>query len=121
MTEPTGKKAQAISLPVPEELARSAEFVGKELGWDSSELLLHWLRTGAEREMLQLVSDGELSTGKFVELLGITYYHVHPMTQKYNIAIGPTEEQLKYMRDRHADAVGAILEQSTRPQQEQQD
>lgn len=121
MIEEDNNKTRIVSLPVPEELVRSAEFVGEELGWDSHEILLQWLRAGTEREMLKMVSAGELSTGKFVELLGITYFDVAQLTEKYNIEIGPTEEQVQYMWDKHAEAVSAILKKSVKSQQEQQD
>ena len=36
MIEEAGNKTRMVSLPVPEELVRSAEFLGEELGWDES-------------------------------------------------------------------------------------
>lgn len=120
MTEPTSKKTQMISLPVPEELVRSANFVSKELGWDTSDLLLHWLRAGTEREMLKMVSAGELSTGKFVELLGVTYWDYHPLREKYGVELGWDESLTKRMRAQ-SEAIGKSLRKSQTSQQEQQD
>ena len=114
MTAKSGRGNQTVTLEVPEELIKSAELYSELTGIDKGTALFRWLQAGAEREMLQLVSDGELSTGKFVEVMGITYFDVHPLTQKYRIEIGPTEEQIQYMWDHHADAVGKILRDSRR-------
>ena len=119
MTSGTGNKDQELSLPVSEHLLRSAELCCELIGMDISTMLHRWLQAGAEREMLKLVSDGELSTGKFVELLGITYHDYHSLRQKYGIALGSSEEELEYVNGEHAEAVGAILRDSLRSQQEQ--
>ncbi|MYC28889.1 MAG: hypothetical protein F4X65_02210 [Chloroflexi bacterium] len=121
MTRKLSKKNQITSLEIPLELSSCAELFSEITGIDKSDALLDWLRSGAEREMLRLVSEGELSAGKFVELLGITYFDVPQLTEKYNIEIGPTEEQVQYMWDKHAEAVGAILKKSVKSHQEQQD
>ena len=55
--------------------------------------------------LLQRVSAGELSTGKMVELLGITYYNVPDLAAKYGLEIGATSEQSRYALEQFAPAV----------------
>ena len=100
---------QTVTLDIPEELARSADFVGELTGQDGCAMLLQWLKAGAEREMLQLVSDGELSTGKFVELLGVTYWDYHPMREKYRVELGSDPDIMEKYAGRFAEVLRASL------------
>ncbi len=68
--------------------------------------------------MLQLVCDGELSTGKFVELLGITYHDFHPMRQEYGVELGSSEEEMNYMSENYSEQVRDSLRKSLRVNQE---
>ena len=70
MTTELGTGEQSGTLPIPEELVEAAVLYAEVLDLDRSAVLLRWLRAGAEREMLKLLSDGEISTGKFVEVMG---------------------------------------------------
>ena len=121
MTEKVDKKTQQISLAVPEELVRSADFVGEGTGQDRCALLLRWLQAGAEREMLQMVSGAELSTGKFVEVMGVTYFDVHPLAQKHGLEIGPTAEESRYAWERYGKDVARALKASRRNVEQEQE
>lgn len=61
--------------------------------------------TGSEQELVQLVSNGELSTGKLVELLGITYHDVPALAEKYGVEIGATGEQSRYALEQYGHLV----------------
>ena len=119
MTEKVNQETQLIPLEIPEELVRSADFVGELTGLDRCAMLLYWLQAGAEREMLQLVSDGKLSTGKFVHLLGVTYWDYHPMREKYGIELGCDEQVLDRMKTQ-VEAVGESLSKSIVARKEQE-
>ena len=108
MTSKESKPNQSVTLEVPEELIRSADFVGELVSQDRCAMLLRWLQAGAEREMLQLVSDGELSTGKFVELLGVTYWDYHPMREKYRVRLDSDE----HLVEKHAAKLADVLKAS---------
>ena len=119
MSEKDSKITQSILLDVPEELVRSADFVGESTGQDRCAMLLKWLQAGAEREMLQLVSEGELSTGKFVHLLGVTYWDYQPMREKYRVELGSDD----YVSDNikaHSEAFRAYLKKSMTSGKEQE-
>ena len=118
MNDKFGENTNQLSLQVPEELLKSAEFCGALTGIDKSTMILQWLQSGAERAMLQLVCDGDLSTGKFVELLGITYHDFHPMRQKSGVELGSSEEEMNYMRENYGDQVRESLRKSLRVNQE---
>ena len=120
MTTELSQGDQSRALPVPDELMDAANLYAELADLDLSTVLQSWLRIGAERELLQLVSDGELSTGKFVEIMGITHFDVSPLAEKYGMELGPTAEQSQYSWERHGDAVARILRNSRKPQQEQQ-
>ena len=112
MTSKLSKGNQSITLQIPEELVKSADLYAELLDMDRATVLLHWLQTGAEREMLQLVSEGDLSTGKFVEVMGITYFDVHPLSKKYSIQLGLTAEESQYLRDKYGGKLANTLKAS---------
>lgn len=100
-TKPT--PAEAGLLPdISPGLLQAADLCGDLQRADRAAILLEWLRQGAERELLQRVSAGELSTGKMVELLGITYYDVPALAAKYGLEIGATGEQSCYALEQFA-------------------
>ena len=118
MATRSSKENQSITLQIPEELVKSADLYAELLDMDRATVLLHWLQTGAEREMLQLVSEGELSTGKFVEVMGITYFDVHPLSKKYSIQLGLTAEESQHLRDRNNGKIAEILKASRKTHEE---
>ena len=100
-TKPT--PAEAGLLPdISPGLLQAADLCGDLQRADRAAILLEWLRQGAERELLHLVSAGELSAGKMVELLGITYYDVPALAAKYGLEIGATGEQSRYALEQFA-------------------
>ena len=100
-TKPT--PAEAGLLPdISPGLLQAADLCGDLQRADRAAILLEWLRLGAERELLQRVSAGELSAGKMVELLGITYYDVPALAAKYGMEIGATGEQSRYALEQFA-------------------
>ena len=113
-TKPT--PAEAGLLPdISPGLLQAADLCGDLQRADRAAILLEWLRQGAERELLQRVSAGELSAGKMVELLGITYYDVPALAAKYGLEIGATGEQSRYALEQYVPAVRQNLK-SRRPQ-----
>ena len=118
MTKQMNKETQQISLAVAEEIVRLADFVGESTGQDRCALLLRWLQAGAERETLRMVSAGELSTGKFVELLGISYHDYHPMREKYGVSLECDEEETGYAREVYPEKLAAVLKESRKSQQD---
>ena len=118
MTERMNKETQLISLAVPEEIVRLADFIGESTGQDRCALLLRWLQAGAERETLRMVSAGELSTGKFVELLGISYHDYHPLREKYGVSLECDEREMEYAQEAHSESLAAVLKESRKSQQE---
>lgn len=121
MPSRTNKKTQTITLQIPEELVNSADLYGKLLGLNQSAALLQWLRAGGERAMLQLVNKGELSTGKFVEVMDVTYHDVHPLREKYRLELSRPEEsdeESGLFRDERAGKITEILKSSLKTPQE---
>jgi hypothetical protein len=116
-TKPS-KKTRTLHLSVPEGLMQAAELYGRLSQMERSTVLRHWIRQGSERELLQLVSDGQLSTGKLVEWLGISYYDVHDLAQKYGIELGPSDEQIQYMNENYGGKIAEILKASRKAQKE---
>ena len=93
----------AASMPeISPGLRQAAALCGDLQRRDPAAVLQEWLTRGAERELLQLVSAGELSTGKMVELLGIAYHDVPALAAKYGLKIGATGEQSRHALAQYA-------------------
>ena len=119
MTDPkSSKKNRSLHLSVPEGLLLAADLYSRLSQIERSTVLRHWIRQGSERELLQLVSDGQLSTGKLAEWLDISYYEIYDLAQKYGIELGPTAEETRYMREQHGEEVARIIKASRKPPQE---
>ena len=118
MTIQLSKGNNGLPLEIPDELVQAADLYSNLTQTDSSTVLLRWLRNGSERELLQLVSDGELSMGKFIEVMGITYYDIHDLAQKYGIELGPTAEESRYARENFGGVVSKNLKAAAPGRQE---
>lgn len=68
-------------------------------------ILSELLRRGFERELMQMVSDGQLSVGRLVEILDITYYDVPELSRRYGIDLGPTPEQSRHALEKYGSLV----------------
>ena len=105
MTSQLSAENQNTSMLVPELIDQTAIMFSGLLNTDTSDLLQEWLRHGFERGLLQMVSDGQLSVGRLVEILDITYYDVPELSRRYGIDLGPTPEQSRHALAKYGSMV----------------
>lgn len=105
MTSQLSAENQTTSLLVPELIGQTAVMFSGLLDTNTSELLLEWLNRGFERGLLQMVSEGQLSVGRLVEILDITYYDVPELSRRYGIDLGPTPEQSRHSLEKYGSLV----------------
>lgn len=76
-------KSKVMPLRIPESLDLIADMCATEQ------------HTGAEKYLLNMVSDERISIGRAAEILDTTIHDLHDLAMKYGVELGPTEEQMK--------------------------
>ncbi len=88
---------ETISYPlrIPGELINLAKLRSKEQYTDQATALRQLLYLGAERYVLELLTDGRISIEIAARLLKINIHEVYRIAEKNNIKLGSTLEQYK--------------------------
>lgn len=84
---------RAYPLRIPTGLLELADIKSAEERTDRSITLRQWLYTGAERYVLQLLSNGRVSVSRAAEYLDLSVYDVVRLAQENGIEIGATADQ----------------------------
>lgn len=89
-----------ISYPlrIPEEILALSKFRAEQERLDQTTALRQFLYIGAEKYLLELVSEGRISLGRAAELLRTSVYNMQHAAQKHGIPLGATSEQANKSR-----------------------
>lgn len=89
-------------LRVPENLMELAEAKGRTERTDRATALRQLLYAGAEEYVMELLSEGRISSGKAAEILDTSVHRVHELAKEHSIEAGADTED--YRRSREATA-----------------
>jgi hypothetical protein len=89
-------------LRVPENLMELAEAKGRTERTDRATALRQLLYAGAEEYVMELLSEGRISSGKAAEILDTSVHRVHELAKEHSIEAGADTED--YQRSREATA-----------------
>jgi hypothetical protein len=89
-------------LRVPENLMELAEAKGRTERTDRATALRQLLYAGAEEYVMELLSEGRISSGKAAEILDTSVHRVHELARGHSIETGADTED--YRRSREATA-----------------
>jgi hypothetical protein len=87
------KNTKVVPLRIPEKLEQVAALRAEIEHTDRATAMRQWLHEGADRYVVQLVSDGHITISRAAELLDVSIYDIHAMAERYGIQLGPTVEQ----------------------------
>jgi hypothetical protein len=92
-------KTKVIPQEIPEHLYKLAALSAKEERTDKMTVLQRWLHQGAELYVMQQVAEGQISKGRAAELLDVSIYDIINSGIRYNLDLGPTDEQARQSRE----------------------
>lgn len=86
-------KSKVVPLRIPDGLDELAGIYGKQEHLEKATVLRQWMYRGAERAVLELVSEGRISIGRGAELLDLSIWDMHRLAQVYGIELGATIDE----------------------------
>lgn len=96
------RPSKPYPLRVPENLMELAEAKGRTERTDRSTALRQLLYAGAEEYVMELLSEGRVSSGKAAEILDTSVHRVHELAREHSVEPGADEED--YRRSRQSTA-----------------
>lgn len=96
------RPSKPYPLRVPQNLMELAEAKGRNERTDRSTALRQLLYAGAEEYVMQLLSEGRVSSGKAAEILDTSAHRVHELAREHSIELGAEAED--YRRSRQSTA-----------------
>lgn len=92
------KATRPYPLRIPENLLELAEAKSREERTDRSTALRQMLYAGAEEYVLELLSEGRVSTGRAAELLEVSVHRIHRLAEEHGVEIGASLEDYRHSR-----------------------
>lgn len=89
----------AYPLRIPEEILNLSRLRAQEQHFDQTTALRQFLHFGAEKYILELLSEGRISIGRAAELLKATIYDIQQLARRNNVQLGPTTQQMEKSRE----------------------
>ncbi|MEJ7842847.1 MAG: hypothetical protein WKF95_13880 [Rubrobacter sp.] len=86
------KATRPYPLRIPENLMELAEAKSRSERVDRSTALRQLLYAGAEEYVLELLSEGRLSSGRAADILDVSVHRIHELARKHDLRIGATLE-----------------------------
>ena len=87
------KATKSVSIGLSEALADIAELLGDKQGMSASKVIQEWMLRGSVDAVLELLEQGEISSGYAAEALNITRYDLHDLIRDRGLRIGLSEAE----------------------------
>lgn len=93
------RPSKPYPLRVPENLMELAEAKGRTERTDRSTALRQLLYAGAEEYVMELLSEGRVSSGKAAEILDTSAHRVHELAREHSVEAGADEDDYRHSRE----------------------
>jgi predicted HTH domain antitoxin len=100
------KTTRPYPLRIPQSLMELADAKSRAERTDRSTALRQLLYTGAEEYVLELLSEGRISTTRAADILDVSVHRMHELAQKHGLKLGATLEDHRRSVEEARELIG---------------
>jgi hypothetical protein len=93
------KATRPYPLRIPQNLIELADAKSRAERVNRSTALRQLLYAGAEEYVLELLSEGRISTGRAADILDVSVHRLHELARKHDLKLGATPEDYHLSRE----------------------